>query len=88
MGNTVFKVTLLILYPFQRSCRGLKTRVSIAKHYLNSFFSFLICLQSLVMSLLRKPVALVLWSHLIFMKNSITQHDYLPYLASMALNVC
>lgn len=36
MGNTVFKVTLLILYPLQISCRGLKTRVSIAKHYLNS----------------------------------------------------
>ena len=46
MGNTVFKVTLLILYPFQISCRGLKTRVSIAKHYLNSLSLFFLYLSA------------------------------------------
>lgn len=35
------------------------------------------------MILIRKPVPLLSWPHLIFMEPSVTQQDYLPYVASL-----
>lgn len=61
---------------------------NIYRQTLFELFFFYICLQSLVMILMRKPVSLLWWPHLIFLKNSITQHDYLSYLVSLALNAC
>ena len=58
------------------------------KHFWTFFFFFWCLPSENIYDPHKKTMSLLLWSHLIFMENSITQHDHLPYLASLALNAC